>query len=992
MSLDLVQGQTLEEIDVLMQKAILEKSTRLNDMLHSNDPNQIYKAQQYLSEGAKKGMDLKSYLFAPEAEVYSGLGFKDTLKTVSYEVLRGMAKVPIIQSIILTRKEQVHNFAFFTTDLKKQGWTIVKKPELFEEKEKELTSEDKRQIEYIVNFLKHGGENSKWAWTDDFEDFLSKMTDESLTIDQACFEIERKRNGKLASYSAVDGAMIRLLETIDPFYEQKQGQEKYQKQKGFYPYYCQVWNNQVLNAPGTSDQIVYYPWEMCFGVRNKSTSVFNNGYGTSELEILIQIITYILYGFQYNGNFFKQGSNPRGFFWIKGNVGQKAVDDFKMAWRQMVAGVGNSHKVPVFEGEEVKWQDMQHCLDPETKVFVGGNVGIRTLGELLGDEVSVFSELWNGISFEKCNIVKTGDKRLVKTTIDNKIDINTSPDHRFLVLRESLPEWVEQKELKLGDYVLLNKKSITEKTAVPLIYKGKIVDADLLELLGWITGDGHVGDNLPNKRMMKCFYHPTKEEDIKQRHLLICEKYGINGKIFTQKIKKEYIQKFKERYKISHIFEEYEYMAIVDSQFIQWLFDVVGISTSRDGKVVPGFLYTSLSSYKCGFLKGLFSADGSISKNGSRIDLTCSNPVLKQEVILLLLSEGIRCTSFKLKPTQGTFGVSEDCVLLIKDRDVFVEKIGFLQEYKVNRYINRVKSSYKENELSVGFRQRLALSVKKFNKALPIALRLDKWPLHDLLNISRGHQKSSLTKVIHYAKMIGYPYPSFIDDYNFGIVTDLVDLGYEIPMVDVEMFDDNHQFCANGIIVHNSNKDMEFQEWNDFLTLLACAVFRMDSEELGFHFRKQGQMFSQQGQKERLQHSENKGLKPLLAFHQKIISKYLVEEINDKFEFKFTGIDIEDQSLILDNDIKLGGAGYVSLEDMFLKYSGRRYDKNKDTVLNPVVLQLKQMEQFGGPESNAAVDEMNEGDDGGRPNPFDQYEKGNPFLEPLADYIEKHLK
>jgi dUTPase len=38
---------------------------------------------------------------------------------------------------------------------------------------------------------------------------------------------------------------------------------------------------------------------------------------------------------------------------------------------------------------------------------------------------------------------------------------------------------------------------------------------------------------------------------------------------------------------------------------------------------------------------------------------------------------------------------------------------------------------------------------------------------------------------------------------------------------------------VNQILKNNSNKDMEFQLWNEFLTLITCSVFKIDPSELG---------------------------------------------------------------------------------------------------------------------------------------------------------------
>ena len=115
-------------------------------------------------------------------------------------------------------------------------------------------------------------------------------------------------------FRAVDASLIRFLDSVDP--KQQEALESY-RYKGYLPRYCMVWEEMILKNPTTKEPILYYPWELGFGIRNKSSNIRRNGYGTSELEILVEIITWILWGMQYNGNFFSQGSQPKGFINIK---------------------------------------------------------------------------------------------------------------------------------------------------------------------------------------------------------------------------------------------------------------------------------------------------------------------------------------------------------------------------------------------------------------------------------------------------------------------------------------------------------------------------------------------------------------------------------------------------------------------------------------------------------------------------------------------------
>lgn len=61
--------------------------------------------------------------------------------------------------------------------------------------------------------------------------------------------------------------------------------------------------------------------------------------------------------------------------------------------------------------------------------------------------------------------------------------IESSPEHRFKVVSDDgVIEWKERKNLKLGDYVLSNRKSLPQ--TLTLYYKGKELEADFLRCLG----------------------------------------------------------------------------------------------------------------------------------------------------------------------------------------------------------------------------------------------------------------------------------------------------------------------------------------------------------------------------------------------------------------------------------------------------------------------------------------------------------------------------
>ena len=350
---------SLEELNAIRKTAPIAFQSKLQSSLNSNDPSEIMKANLYLGELTPNSGRIQSVFFDPNDFTGNGKGFKDSKGILSFETLRKMGDIYIIRAIVNTRIEQIQNFLHFSEDEQKEGFTIRRKRGLFkdDDSKKELTNQDKKIIENIVKFLEKGGWTEKWDNADNLQTFVRKIAFDSLTLDQLAFEIVRNRGWELQKFRAVDASLIRFLDSVDP--RQKESLEDY-RFKGYLPRFCMVWEDQILKNPITREPILYYPWELGFGIRNKSSNIRKNGYGTSELETLVEIITWILWGMQYNGNFFSQGSQPKGFINVKNsNISNSTLNEFRQAWTQTMRGVQNSHRVPVINGIDLEWIDLQ---------------------------------------------------------------------------------------------------------------------------------------------------------------------------------------------------------------------------------------------------------------------------------------------------------------------------------------------------------------------------------------------------------------------------------------------------------------------------------------------------------------------------------------------------------------------------------------------------------------------------------------------------------
>lgn len=362
--IDGLDGLSLQELQVMAQAAPIALRNRIQKSLTSESFEEVMKAQAFIAEQQKNGRrapqpEIKSILWNPSEIGFNGKGYRDPNNGISFGTLNRMGEIFIVKAIINTRIEQVQNFLKYSIDDQKPGYQIryKKSPGSEGSEDKGLNEKDKKIVDYIVKFLEEGGENDKWECEDNFQEFTRKVLRDSLVLDQMTFELVRARNMNLKKYRAVDAALIRQLDTNDPRYAQMFENFRWH---GYLPRYSMVWDGQIIRHPVTNEYVVFYPWELGYGVRNKTTNVLRNGYGCSELETLIEIVTWVLWGMQYNGNFFKQGSQPKGFINVKnGNIDQGTLNEFRQDWKQTMSTVYNSHKIPVIQGIDLEWIDLQ---------------------------------------------------------------------------------------------------------------------------------------------------------------------------------------------------------------------------------------------------------------------------------------------------------------------------------------------------------------------------------------------------------------------------------------------------------------------------------------------------------------------------------------------------------------------------------------------------------------------------------------------------------
>ena len=155
------------------------------------------------------------------------------------------------------------------------------------------------------------------------------------------------------------------------------------------------------------------------------------------------------------------------------------------------------------------------------------------------------------------------------------------------------------------------------------------------------------------------------------------------------------------------------------------------------------------------------------------------------------------------------------------------------------------------------------------------------------------------------------------------------------------------------INMQQSNKDMEFSRWNEYLVKVACAVYKIDPMEIGFAQKAPG--LQNNNEQAIYGHSQDKGLQPLLKFIENQLNLYIVSEMAEDYEFYFTGLDNDDEKLKLEDRIKK--MQYKTIDETREDDGLPPIEEGGDVISNPTWLQKIQADAFGGEESNEAVDD-----------------------------------
>lgn len=272
-----------------------------------------------------------------------------------FPALRAMSeRCAPVSAIVLTRQDQVARFCRRPSTKGGVGFRVRLK-----DVDAKPTAADRKMIQQLEDWILacgRGPSMTTYVRRDGFEHYIRKAARDSLVLDAVATEKRFDRMGVLYDWWALDGASVRFtVPKAEPNINMGAGALAEPGTGyggvGFEPSeeepqasYIQFHQGMPIAEFGQDD--------LAYWIRNPRTDMEANGYGLSELEVLIGVVTDILNGMSYNGRFFTQGSIPEGILALTGRYTEEAMDDFRRNWNAMVAGLDNSWRIPILHSPD----------------------------------------------------------------------------------------------------------------------------------------------------------------------------------------------------------------------------------------------------------------------------------------------------------------------------------------------------------------------------------------------------------------------------------------------------------------------------------------------------------------------------------------------------------------------------------------------------------------------------------------------------------------
>jgi len=283
--------------------------------------------------------------------------------------------------------------------------------------------------------------------------------------------------------------------------------------------------------------------------------------------------------------------------------------------------------------------DIMWCVPPNTLIIT--NPAIKPISELkVGDKVLTHTGRFKPI--ERIFIRNFKGKLIRIFTLYDNTPVELTPNHKVLVLKKRRPlltDWVEARNLRIGDYVafpriqkecdkkhikiseILSERESKDGFILPKKgEKGKIkdvieIDGDFMRLIGYYLAEGSIATDT-----IQLSFSLNEEEFAKDSQNLFKKIFGINARIF------EYKGGLETRAN-----------SIIVSELFSRLFGHPAYK-----KHLPGWIFTLKKNLLWELVKGYWRGDGCADfKRRRGIRITTASKILAYQMKLILSKLGI---------------------------------------------------------------------------------------------------------------------------------------------------------------------------------------------------------------------------------------------------------------------------------------------------------------------------------------------------------------
>lgn len=183
-----------------------------------------------------------------------------------------------------------------------------------------------------------------------------------------------------------------------------------------------------------------------------------------------------------------------------------------------------------------------------------------------------------------------------------------------------------------------------------------------------------------------------------------------------------------------------------------------------------------------------------------------------------------------------------------------------------------------------------------------------------------------------------------MEDYMYDIMSGNPTSQWRIPIVPSGM-KKGEGGSIKWVQLGGTNKEMEYQNWLDFLASGVCAIWGPSIDDLGLHSQKSQPVF-ERDERNRLRDNKSRILGNILGYLQAYLNR-IIATVNPDYELEFVGYEREDPKEIFDLD-KGEVETYKTLnekrEEKGLKALEHEW---ADIPLNPQAVQLYSSSQGG---------------------------------------------